>query len=258
MGKRIREWSIALGGIGAAVAIAFCVLVIRSLTQGDPEFDSLQTHPNPQLHGTVAYYDSATSCIRAIAVAGTPSKQVLCVPAQSAADAAKYGKHVGVHVVWLDGGKLELTMFRMLSSKGTPEFEPAWRKVVDVATLAVTDIPLSGVPKSPTPVERPVVDPQGNRLQTSSQNGHAVVSLTSVTGQERTLLDVQGAFDSYRLAPAFFSPDFEYVLSDDGRVLITTLGATPRTLSLTGKLSSGYGYDEIDWFAVTGWDLLSQ
>lgn len=256
MGKRIQQWSIALGGLAAVIAVAIIVMVVKLLTQVEPAFESLQTHPDPTLRGTLAYYDSASSCIRAVAVAGTPSKQVYCVPPQSEADAKANGKHVGIHIVWLPEGRLELTMFKMLPGKRAPHFEPAWQRIVDVATLSVVEVPLSEVDDDPTPVERPRVDPLGNRLETESADGHATIKVIDVVGRSRTLLDVEGPFESYSIAPAFYSPDFKYALSDDGQVLITTFGEQPQTRSLTSKLQSGYGYDAIDWFAVTDWDLL--
>lgn len=243
-----------VGVIGLVAIVGF--LVLRSLTATNPQWQSLQASPDSALHGTFAYFDDDSMCVRLISASGAATREVLCVDPDKTTDPANKSKYVGIHIHWLADNRLELTMWSMNAKTSQPTFAPAWQKVYNPATGELTETPAAEIAPTPAPNPKPQTNPAGERLSTESDMGHVVVKLTSSAGIERTLIDVQGGPETYGMSDAFWSPDGKYVISEDYQVLITTVGAQPVTRRLTDPTTTFYGYDEIDWFAVTAADLL--
>jgi hypothetical protein len=242
------------------LGVGFGAFFVRNLTRDVPEFASLAKTPDPSLRGTVAYFSDRTRCVRIVAAAGAPAKDVLCLTGQDVAKAVKLGKELGPQLVWLDDGRLEITMFRMTTPPG-PGFNAGWQKIVDVRTGAVVDVPEADAPAEPNLATRPTVDPDGRRIVATSDedSGRIKVQLSDAQGT-RTLLSAQGPPNhSYRLSAAFWSPDGQWVAADDGRILIVTTGTPSVTRVLTDDTTQfGFGGDDprISRFAVTAADLL--
>ena len=240
------------------LALAMSVLLVRDLTRRAPNFPSLADHPDHALHGTVAYFADNSRCVRIVAAAGQPSKDVLCLPGQDVARALTKGKEIGPQLVWLPDGRLEVTMFRMTTPPG-PNVQAGWQKIVDVSTGRVEDVPEAAVPSQPNLSTHPMTSPSGEQLRTTSDRGRVKIELTGPSGS-RTLLSVHGPADyTYGLVSAFWAPNWQWVAADDGRILIVTTGHPAVTRVLTDASSQvAFGGDDprLARFAVTPADLL--
>jgi hypothetical protein len=232
---------VAAAGLGAAVGFAL-------RTTAEPSFPSLQDEPQAQFRGTVAYYSDSSGCVRIMAAAGQPSKEVYCIPDEPTEVKQEKGKPIGPHLAWLPDGRISITMYRMTPVPG-PEVRPGWQRLVDPRTGAVEEVPQADVPRAAPVIDHPTVRPDGAQLTTVSEEGAAVVTLTK-DGQSRTLLDVSGDPRSYRMAPAYWSPDFTWIAADDGRILIVDPVDPATTWILTDD--AGTTVDErFDRFAIT-------
>ena len=139
--RRRRPLIVLLVSLAVAVVVAVVLVAVQLFqvaTWQRPDFPSLAGNPDPSLHGTVAYFSDSTNCVRIVAAAGRPSKEVYCLPEQDVKTAEKLGKEQGPQLVWRKDGRLEITMFRMTDPPG-PSFEPGWQKVVDVRTGEVEE-----------------------------------------------------------------------------------------------------------------------
>ncbi len=261
-GRRSRWVKIVLGVVGVLVVavVVLVVLAARELSRPVPDFPSLADTPDVTLPGTVAYF-GAGDCVFVVAAAGSPSKQVLCLPPFDPKDAESLGKPYGPQLAWRADGRLEVTMFRMSGPTGKgepPTYGPYWQKVVDVRTGAVTDTATASLPTAPAVSGRPIIDPAGNtvRFTSNPESGHVTVTLTDTAGTTRTLLDERGPGSyTYGIDAAFFSPDFRSVYADDGRILVITLDATPVVRVLVKPIDMGLDPSQ-SRFAVTGQNLL--
>lgn len=258
--RRRRTWLLVLAAAAAVFVAVVAIDVVRSLTAREPSFASLAAHPDRSLSGTVAYVDEATRCVRVVAAAGSPVKNVYCLPAFVPSKSPNEGKEMGPQLVWREDGTLEVTMFRAFMGKDTPTtYGAMWQRVVDVRTGAVRDVPAAEVPTTPVLTTRPMTSPTGAQLTTTSDRGHVKILLTDSSGP-RTLLDVRGPSDyTYGLIAAFWAPNWQWVAADDGRILVITPGPTPRVRVLTTATKHpGFGGDngKLSRFAVTAANLL--
>jgi hypothetical protein len=260
-----RRWPAVIASVAAVVVVALIGVVAWGLFgpgRERPTFPSLVAQPDPSLHGTVAYVDDRSGCVRLIAVSGAASREVLCLPPFDPADAQAKGKPTGPQLVWRDDTHLEVTMFRMTDTPG-PDLRAGWQKVVDVRTGAVVDTPAAEVPGAADLGTRPTVGAGGERIETESDaaSGHVVVRLVGADGNRRTLLDVRGPGEyTYGLVAAFWGPDGRTVFVDDGSILVVTTGAQPVVRTLTDQSRNVvFGADDPlqSRFAVTPADLLS-
>ena len=249
-----RRWVILVVAAGLVLIAGILVVpAVRDVARSVPNFPSLANSPDPALQGTVAYTDADSNCVRIVAAAGQPSREVLCLPPLDPTEAKELGKPLGPQLVWLDGGRLEVTMFRMTDPPG-PDFRPGWQKIVDVRTGAVTDIPTTQAPSIPNlTAGRPVVSPTGERISFTSEpsNGHARITLTDSAGRSRTLLDVRGPRNAYGVDSAFWSPDFRSVYADDGRILSITPDEPSVVRVLTDQVNGGLGGEQARFAATS-------
>lgn len=78
------------------VAVAIALALVAAITIGSfvtrwvvganwrpPDFPSLAQQPDSSLQGTVAYFADQSRCVRVVAAAGQPEKDVLCVASRS-------------------------------------------------------------------------------------------------------------------------------------------------------------------------------
>lgn len=262
--RRRRVGRIVAAGLAVVmvVVVVFAVLAARELGREVPEFESLTRRPDPSLHGTVAYF-AGSGCVRVVAAAGRPQKDVLCLPSgQDVAEAEKLGKEIGPQLVWLPDGRLQVTMFRMPDLR-RPSFARDWQKIVDVRTGEVENVPAAEVPSAPDLTTRATVDPSGERITTSTdpQSGRIKIVLTDAHGRSRTLLSARGPGNyTYSLRAAFWSPDWRWIAADDGRILVVTPGEPAVTRVLADDRGDwGFGGDDprLSAFAVTADDILT-
>jgi hypothetical protein len=261
--SRRRRWAIGVG-----LVIGLPVLVVAALVgafvlghllnqRSVPHFPSLVATPDASLHGTVAYVDSDTRCIRVIAASGATSKEVVCLgPTKGGADGkdGKAGKEIGPQLRWLDGARLEVTMFWMT---GKPPFDPAWQKVVDVRTGTVVPTPTADLPKAPDLTSgRAMTSPTGQQVRFTSDGGNGTVKVTlTENGTTRTLLSARGPGEyTYGLTSVFWAPTWTWVAAHDGRILVVTPGPQPVTRVLVEHAEDA---QDLPGYAVTAADLLT-
>ena len=156
----------------AVVVVVGAVVIVRESTRKVPSFPSLTEHPDPSLHGTVAYY-AEDGCVHIVSASGAADKSALCLPrGQDVKQAERLGKLIGPQLVWLPDGRLEVTMFRMTGPPGPGEtWHKGWQKRVHVATGAVEEVPFAEVPARSNLGTRPTVSPTDERVTFSSRTG---------------------------------------------------------------------------------------
>lgn len=258
----VRGLLIGVAAVAVVVVVVVAVAFVRSVLTHAPNFPSLAAHPDRSLAGTVAYVDERSRCVHVVAAAGAPDKQVYCLPPFIPAKTANEGKEMGPQLRWLPGGRLEVTMFRAFMGKGgPPTYGAGWQKVVDVRTGAVTDVPDARAPTTPDLTTRATTSPDGQRLTTMNYQGHVKITLSDANGS-RTLMEAHGPSDyTYNLSTAFWAPNWQWVVADDGRILVVTTGPHPVTRVLTTATKGG-GFGGVDEpllarFAVTADNVLS-
>ena len=240
--------------LGRTIALVVGIVVVAGLgfafwrgmvaySTPPPEFPLLTDDPDPALHGTVAYFDSASSCVRLIAASGAASKEVYCLGDEPLGE--------GPALAWLPDGHLEMIMYDW-----PPEepIRPRWRRIVDVITLAVETASLEGVPDEPVHLDEPVTSPDGARILTTVEGGRILITVEDAAGT-RELMDAK-ASPEYHLPQSYpmWSPDWQWLLADDGRLVIMTVEASSvRTLVATGV---GFPSSGIAAVAITAEDLL--
>jgi hypothetical protein len=261
-----RKWPWIVASVLAVVLLGLAAVVVVSLlaaSRGKPEFASLAANPDPTLVGTVAYV-AEDGCVRAVAASGQPSEQVYCLPDQDPKTAQVSGKESGPQLVWLDDGRLEITMFSWTGTPGPngPDLTAAWQRIVDVGTGKVTETPRGDLPAELNLDTHPTVSPQGEQVTFTSDpaSGRVSVSLTNAGGT-RTLLSATGpASYTYGLTTAFWSPSWDWIAVDDGRILVITATDPPVTRVLVDARSNSNFLDTPDPraanFAITEQDVL--
>lgn len=259
-----KAWVAVAVGVPAALVVAFVLLIGGVTGHGEPKIASLAAHPDPSLHGTVAYLGTDW-CVRVAAASGRSSRQVLCIGPAERLEPRGKTKLVGPQLVWRADGRLEVTMFRMSVGKGEPpRYSAGWQKIVDVRTGAVEQTPAADLPSSWNMSTRTTTNPRGEKLSiynSPSGTGRIEITLTGANGVRRNLLTAQGPGSyTYHLYSAFWSPDWQWIAADDGRILITTPGTPAITRVLTDQAASGGFNDDpaIANFAVTSADLLDR
>lgn len=253
-------WVLLASVVGVAVLVVAAVFVSRALLhwgerRDPPEFPSLGEEPDPGLEGTVAYYDDASRCVRLVAAAGTPSKELYCLPADTWENAPTRGKPAGPQLVWRPDGRLEITLFRMKAPSGAFELTPDWQRIVDPRTGAVEDAPAADLPADPEPTGGPQVSPDGRQVDWTfdAMSGKGEVTLTEA-GRTRTLLSVHGPGEyTYGFGPVFWEPGGRWlVATDSGRILVITPDDPSETRVLvTGTGEGAGGGTAGPFFAVT-------
>lgn len=256
---------IAWAGAAALVTVVIIAafLVFGGSHHAVPRFPSLTAHPDPSLHGTVAYF-TTHSCVEAVSASGRFSKQVLCIAPDDVRKPQADSKPIGPQLVWRADGRLEVTMFRMsIAGKGrAPTYSAGWQKVVDLRTGAVTQTPAADLPRTWNTATRPTTNGSGQTVSISNSpagTGKITITLTEADGRQRTLLSAQGPGEyTYHLYAAFWSPDGQLIAADDGRILIITPENPAVTRVLVERPASG-GFSEVPAranFAITTADLL--
>lgn len=249
-------WPYVMGALVLALAaLAFFVISdVIAFGRETPEFPSLADEPDPSLHGTVAYFavdadpkaQPTGGCVRVIAAAGSPSRDVLCF--EGGLD------DTGPDLVFLPDGRLQVTMFTW------PPEQPLvaiWQKIVDVRTGQIEDTAGSELPEAPSGLG-PTVTPAGDRIAAQTGSNRAELVLTDAAGATRVLWSADVS-PEYSIQPTW-APNWEWVLAYDGRLLSVGIDdpAIIRVLVADPTGLGGFGSTD-PWlaiFAVTDADLL--
>ena len=246
--------------VGAVLLVAVLVFVgfaaVRDFQRQalpTPTFPSLAEAPDAALHGTVAFISEAKvntdprrqACARVALASGASARDVYCWPIDQSAQST---------AVWTDDGRLLVTSFREPQGEDAPE--PEWAKYVDVETGRVEDVPADLLGVGAEPSSGPRTNPEGQRLLLEGGGGEAVIHLFGPGDKERNLLEVTDANPGWSIqAGPVWSPDFDWVMSWDAGLLITTTSDTPRTRTLAEEASaSPYGFDQPN-FSILDRDL---
>jgi hypothetical protein len=242
--------------LGLVVVGFFVIRDLIAYGRPAPEFPALADNPDTSLQGTVAYfastYDEATQtgsgCVWIVAAAGAPSRQIdsLCFRDED---------HLtGPQLAFLPDGRLEVTMFRW------PTDQPlvvAWQRIVDVVTGDVEEVPAEQLPEAPVALD-PGTGPAGAAVGATSEGGHAEIVVTDASGAARTLMSATVS-PEYQIR-ATWGPGGEWILADDGRLLVVTLDDPAITRVLVSEHGGVGGYGSTDpllvTFAVTDLNLL--
>lgn len=252
-----RRPALIVGAVFVLAVLAFVGLAaVRDLQrQGlpPPTFPSLADAPDAALHGTVAFISEAKrsedprrqACARVTLASGAAVRDVYCWPIDQPAQAT---------AVWTDDGRLLVTSF--LESAGDRPPEPQWAKYVDVATGRAEDVPADRLGVGAEPSSGPRTNPEGQRLILESGSGDAVIHLLGPGDEARNLLEVTEANPDWSIQSGpVWSPDFAWVMSWDGGLLVTTTSDAPRTRTLAEEASaSPYGSGQPN-FSILDRDL---
>lgn len=240
--------------LGLVAVGSFVVRDLLAFGRPAPEFSSLADDPDPSIHGTVAFFmvkaDPKTKptggCVRVIAAAGEPSKDVLCFDGEDT--------DVGPQLAFLPDGRLEVTMFSWPT--GQP-LVAAWQKIVDVRTGETEDVLAGHLPEAPIALG-PTMTPTGEQITAGSRANRAELVLIAADGTPHTLWSADVSPD-YGLK-AIWAPNWEWLLAYDGRLLVVTLDNPAQIRVLVGEAEGrgDFGSTEppLAFFAVTGADLL--
>jgi hypothetical protein len=246
--SRRRAWLVVLLVILVAVVVLGLVVALQ-LAASDPAFPVLADDPDPSLRGTIAYYSLETACVRLIAAAGEPSRDVLCLPASTGKTQGFYGPLLA----WLPDGRLQVTAFFQAEDLS---FSRGWQKIVEIATGAVEEVPAAEVPAAPPEIAAPAAGPNGEQIEIRSDGGRVEIVLTGAGGS-RSLLATKGDSE-YRIdASPTWSPDGRWIVVEDahGRILLITVGEPAVTRLLTADACNSVEAGRT-CVAVTGADLL--
>lgn len=275
-GSRKRRWVWVLAGVVGVIVVGVAGFAFwatndieefhSSTRQPVPSFPSLADTPDPSVTGTVAYFDNGSRCVRIVAASGAASEDVYCLTDDDLALSPQEGKPAGPQLVWAPDGRLEVTLFRWVSSKDTdapPPMTAQWQKLIDVTTGAVEEVADDQLPAEPVDPEPTTENDRGEDVRTDfdALTGRGEVTLTTGSGT-RTLLTVRGPGEyTYGLEPASWAPGGEWIVTTDtgegGRILVIT----PTDLAVTRVLVSNSGGGAGGGaagpaFAVTADDLL--
>ena len=258
---RVRTVLLAVAALAALVLGSLIVRDVLDWMKKPPSFSSLSGSPDPSLRGTVAYFDGFDNgCVRVIAAAGAPAKDVLCFPDD--VDVEVDGG-VGPELTWLADGRLQVTIYEWSGvSDDINQITGAWSKIIDVATGDASDVSADQVPRRPTPATDPSPAANGDSVECTSGGGRIEITQRT-SGSSRVLLSAKGNPD-YRLAgPCIWSPDGQWILAqeaDEGRLLLvtTTDPAETRVLAQRPGCVGSCGSTGIDLrlVAVTTQDVL--
>ncbi|MBU1866843.1 MAG: hypothetical protein KKE89_10540 [Actinobacteria bacterium] len=212
---------VTLIAMAAAVMIAgvTTVLLTRSAEQPPvtlPEFASLADAPDSDLHGTVAYYSTESGCVRVVPVSGAPVADLVCLHEPE----GRYGPAL----MFRPDGRLAITMMEGSPATGTV----AWQKVVDPGTGIVEDTPAAGLPASVEEALATYPVPSTRGLRSTSQDDRIEITVYGL-GAQRYVYAENGP-PGYHLAyDPIWSPDGEWILIDDTRLLVVTVSHPPIT-----------------------------
>lgn len=251
--RSIWPYVVAAAAVGVAVAGFFVVRGIIAYSKPNPVFPSLADNPDPSLQGTVAYYDVIAQCVRVVAAAGRPSKDVLCLTEDEAWHPTQDA--YGPLLAWLPDGRLEVTMRLWGERQAEAEAAGWWQKIVDVDTGAVEDVPATEVP-STLPEATALAGPNGEQIEITSEGGRVEIVLTDTAGS-RTLLSAEGNPDYWVKVPPTWSPDGRWIVVKDGagEILLITVDDPAVTRVLATNAMAWLGWGGRTHLAVTGANL---
>ncbi len=248
--KRISGVAIVTSAIAvAAIAAVSVVLLNRNAEQPPvtlPEFARLADAPDASLHGTVAYFSKDSGCVRAVEAAGAPAQDVLCIDDTEGL--------YGPALEFLADGRLAITLMEGSPGAGTV----AWQKVADLGTGAVADTPAADLPASAEEALGTSAIPDNRGLRITTQDDRIEIIVYG-SGAQRYVYAENGPPGYHLGFDPIWSPDGEWFVIDEGRLLIVTIAHPPTAHILADDPgwigpASGPGFPVI---AFTSDDLLT-
>ena len=250
-------WPYIVGAVVVALAVVGFLVVrgIAAYNKPNPVFPSLADNPDPSLQGTVAYYDVATKCVRIVAAAGQPSKDVLCITEDEAWHPTQDA--YGPLLAWLPEGRLQVTMLLWGERQAEAEAAGWWQKIVDVTTGVVEEVPAAEVPNTLPETTEPAPSPNGEQIEVTSEGGHVEIVLTDAAGS-RTLLSAEGNPEYAIKVPPTWSPDGRWIVVENeaSEILLITVDDPAVTRVLATNAMSWLGWGGRTHLAVTSAQLL--
>lgn len=249
--RPVWPYVVAAAVVFLAVSGFFVVGQLIAYGKPNPVFPSLADNPDLSLQGTVAYYDVTTSCVRVVAAAGQPSKDVLCLSGDETFN--PNADTFGPLLAWLPDGRLEVTMFWWGERQPESAAIPGWQKIVDVMTGAVEEVPATELPSTLPGTTEPASGPNGEQIEVTSDGGRVEIVLTDAAGS-RTLLSTEGNPEYTVKVPPTWSPDGRWIVVENGpgEILLITVDDPAVTRILAADAMSWLGWSGRTSLAVTG------
>ncbi|MDH4112329.1 MAG: hypothetical protein OEV60_06530 [Actinomycetota bacterium] len=240
---------------GAAVLVVFVVLAglgyqaYRDWARGAPGYPSLADSPDADLVGTIAYYDAATQCVRLMDASAGRSADVYCLDGTPEGT----GRINGPQLAWRPDGRLEVTAFDWPQGE---EPTSAWQVLVDATTGDVEEVPDGDLPEAPPVPPAAAIGPDGQQATLTLRDNRLVIELIA-NGESRTLLTSEKYSTDFGLTPSnelLWSPDGQYLVFSDGRLLLTTTEESSTTrivVESPGSFGCCYASLGVRSYAVT-------
>lgn len=234
-----------VAAVAAAAAVATVVLTHRAEQPPSslPDLPLLADAPDPGLRGTVAYFSTTSGCVRVVAASGADSRDVLCPD-----DAAGLA---GPALAFTDDGRLAVTAL-------SGDLVPVWQRIVDPVSGAVEEVAAAGLPATLEDALGEPPAPAGLGLRVDTEVGSLGIVVYG-SGAPRFVYQEYGP-PVYLLAyDPIWSPDGEWFLIDEGRLVVVTI-RNPATARILATDQGSFGADLPDrtpLAAVTGDDLLA-
>lgn len=236
-GLRPGGW-IALSILAAVVVGSLAALAVRTYrdwTREAPTYPTLSDSPDPDLVGTIAYYDATTNCVRLMDASGGRSADAYCLEGRPEGT----GSINGPQLAWRPDGRLEVTAFDWPQG-GDPV--GAWQRLVDVTTGEIEEVSEADLPVTPDLPPSVATGPDGQEATLDLRDHRLVIELSS-DGETRTLLTSEEYSADFGLTPSnelLWSPNGQYLVFSEGRLLLTTV-AEPSITRIVVENPNAFG-----------------
>lgn len=208
---------VVVGVVVVAVLAGLGYRAYQDWVREAPGYPSLADSPDADLVGTIAYYDADTRCVRLVDASGGRSADLYCLEGSPEGT----GRINGPQLVWRSDGRLEITAFDW-----PPGEDPtgAWQVLIDPTTGDVEEVPDEDLPQAlPAPPEA-ALGPDGRAATLTLRDNRLVIDVAA-DGENRTLFSSEQYSTDFGLSPSnelLWSPNGQYLVFSDGRLLLTT------------------------------------
>lgn len=247
---------VVVGVVTVAVLAGLGYQAYQDWVRESPGYSSLVDSPDTDLIGTIAYYDAGTQCVRLVDASGGRSADLYCLDGTPEGT----GRINGPQLAWLPDGRLEVTAFDWPQDE---EPTGAWQVVIDATTGLVEQIPDEDLPQALAVPPAAALGPDGQEATLTLRDNRLVVEV-SADGDSRTLLSSEKYSTDFGLSASnelLWSPNGQYLVFSDGRLLLTTTEdpSTTRILVETpGAFGCCYSSLGVRSYAVTDDTLVAE